>query len=92
MLTDAVSPQVEGKWSHSGGLIKLGTPQRGRPAGPQLQSHLDEQKYAHDTQAHAHAARTHTQQHAHLSYPLTANGAGQTGESHQSDSGGREPF
>lgn len=60
VLIDALSPQVEGKWSHSGGLIRLGTPQRGRPARPQLQSHLDGQKYTHNTQAHAHAACTHT--------------------------------
>lgn len=61
VLIDAVSPQVERKWSHSGGLINLGTPQRGRPAGPQLQSHLDGSKYTHNTQADAHAARTHPQ-------------------------------
>lgn len=61
VLIDAMSPQVEGKWSHSGGLINLGAPQRGRPAGPQLQSHLDGSKYTNNTQAHTHAARTHAQ-------------------------------
>lgn len=87
--------QDEGTRGHGGGLVALGAPQRGRPASPQLQSHLDVSTHTDGAQTLTRATRTHAyslQQQAHTANTPARTRAGEKGKQQQSDSGGKQTF